>query len=171
MLIEADKRGQEYLFPWRMGNLGSPASVPPNLFLLGLMNTADRSIAMLDYALRRRFAFYTLTPRFSSAKFGQHLEKRGATQAFVSFLTSRMEALNAEISEETTRLGVGYRIGHSYFVPAEPVNAAWYLRILKTEIKPLLEEYWFDNPGKAVAHSKELEKGRDLLLEMQPIPI
>ena len=79
MLIEPDKRGEEYAIPLAYSRPDEPPfSVPPNLFVLGLMNTADRSLAMVDYALRRRFAFHTLEPRFASAKFRGFLEQRGA---------------------------------------------------------------------------------------------
>ena len=87
MLIEQDKRGEEYAIPLAYGLPGeTPFSVPSNLFLLGLMNTADRSLAMVDYALRRRFAFHTLEPQFESSKFRTFLEARGASRTLVSRL-------------------------------------------------------------------------------------
>jgi MrcB-like, N-terminal domain/AAA domain (dynein-related subfamily) len=165
MLIEPDKRGEDYAIPLAYGRPDEAAfSVPPNLFLLGLMNTADRSLAMVDYALRRRFIFHTLEPRFASAKFQTFLEARGASKTIVELIVSRMTALNSEISEDTVRLGPGYQIGHSFFVPmdaAQPLDLAWYRRIIQYEIAPLLREYWFDNQGAAETWTASLLEGID----------
>ena len=91
MLIEPDKRGEEYALPLTYGRAGEkPFSVPGNLFLLGLMNTADRSLAMVDYALRRRFAFHILEPRFKSAKFRDYLSSRNAHSDLIEIIISRM---------------------------------------------------------------------------------
>ena len=153
MLIEADKRGSEYALPLAYGRPDElPFSVPPNLFLIGLMNTADRSLAMVDYALRRRFAFHALEPKFSSEKFKAHLLARKLDPKLIDLIVSRMGALNAEICADTIRLGPGYQIGHSFFSPADATqkfDKAWYVRVVQSEISPLLQEYWFDNSERA----------------------
>ena len=163
MLIEPDKRGEEYAMPLAYGKPGRPIfSVPPNLFVLGLMNTADRSLAMVDYALRRRFAFHTLEPRFSSAKFRSFLETRGAAAKLVDTIVQRMTELNAKIADDKVRLGPGYQIGHSFFVPtdaAQTLDEGWYRRIIKYEIAPLLKEYWFDDPDAAETWTTSLLEG------------
>ena len=163
MLVEADKRGSEYELPLAYARPGEPLfSVPPNLFLVGLMNTADRSLAMVDYALRRRFAFHTLTPRYNSPKFREFLEQRGVSNELVSLIVSRMSVLNAEIAADKVRLGPGYQIGHSIFTPSDEgyeFDIKWYRRVVKSEIAPLLEEYWSDNLEKAEAWTAKLLEG------------
>ena len=153
MLIESDKRGEEYALPLTYGRSEEKHfSVPDNLYLLGLMNTADRSLAMVDYALRRRFAYHMLEPRFKSAKFRAYLNSRNVDQDVIDIIISRMAELNAEISSDTVRLGPGYQIGQSFFVPTDNVqilDGAWYKRVIQSEISPLLREYWFDNQDNA----------------------
>jgi MoxR-like ATPase len=165
LLIEPDKRGQEYAIPLAYGRPEEvPFSVPSNLFLLGLMNTADRSLAMVDYALRRRFIFHTLEPQFESEKFRAFLEARGASRALVDLIANRLAELNSEISHDKVRLGPGYKIGHSFFVPtdaSQTLDAAWYRRIIQYEIAPLLREYWFDNSEAADSWAESLLEGVD----------
>jgi MoxR-like ATPase len=149
MLLEHDKRDRKE-FAVRLAYSESHAgtfSVPPNVFLIGTMNTADRSLSMVDYALRRRFAFVTLEPGFSSPLFAKVLKDRGANDELVKEVRHRMTALNEMILNDTASLGRGYQIGHSFFVP-EPgqiVNPEWMEEIIECEIIPLLEEYWCDN--------------------------
>lgn len=144
MLIEADKRGPEYAIPLAY----SPDElfhVPENLYLLGMMNTADRSLAMVDYALRRRFSFIRLEPAFGADQFTNHMTTLGASDALVERIVIRMTELNQAIAEDP-RLGRGYEIGHSFFVPGDGSGAlddVWYERVVKGEIEPLLHEYWF----------------------------
>jgi hypothetical protein len=126
--------------------------VPSNVFLLGMMNTADRSLSFVDYALRRRFAFVTLRPEYASDKFRQHLLAKGASAAMVERIVGRMSSLNEDIAADKTNLGPGFCIGHSFFCSAsadEVFDDKWYQRVVSTEILPLLEEYWFDNPARA----------------------
>ena len=153
MLIEYDKRSPDYAIPLTYASEADPHFyVPPNLHLFGMMNTADRSLAMVDYALRRRFAFITLEPQFASPKFKQHLLQRGAPAKLAEKIIDRLGALNEKIADDTTNLGPGFCIGHSYFCPLESDEApseAWYQQVIQNEIGPLLHEYWFDNPDEA----------------------
>jgi len=151
MLIEADKRGQEWAIPLAYATDAEDRFyVPENLYVIGTMNTADRSLAMVDYALRRRFRFVTLRPEFASPAFGAHLETNGVDAGLVKRIVSRMKALNDAISADTKNLGTGYQIGHSFFCPRNGAAAddAWYRRVVQAEIVPLLQEYWFDDDKK-----------------------
>jgi hypothetical protein len=152
LLIESDKRGQVWKTRLAYASDDEPDFyVPDNLFILGMMNTADRSLSLVDYALRRRFAFVAMTPLYGSSKFRSHLEQQGIPGDTVTRITSGMAALNQEIEADRTNLGPGFRIGHSFFTPSKPVDdpSAWHRRVVETEIHPLLEEYWFDAPEKA----------------------
>jgi 5-methylcytosine-specific restriction enzyme B len=151
MLIEADKRGQEWAIPLAYAtDAEDKFYVPANLYVIGTMNTADRSLAMVDYALRRRFRFVTLRPEFGSPAFGAYLETNGVDVGLVKRIVSRMKALNDAISADTKNLGAGYQIGHSFFCPRDGAIAdeAWYRRVVQSEIVPLLQEYWFDDDKK-----------------------
>ncbi len=143
MLIETDKRGHTVT----LASSGDEFSVPSNLHLIGTMNTADRSLAMVDHALRRRFAFLTLEPGFDQPAFSEHLKRHGVKPAYIERIRICMAAVNREIAEATNHLGPGYRIGHSFFTPVEPVDdfETWYADIVEHEILPLLEEYWMDD--------------------------
>lgn len=150
MLIEPDKRGLEWAIPLAYSEaIDKRFYVPENVYLIGLMNTADRSLAMVDYALRRRFGFFDLVPQFDSEEFRDYLEEKGAERAFVETVVARMDALNVRIAEDTTNLGPGYRIGHSFFC-AIPEGVKpdwpWYRQIIDADIGPLVREYYFDNP-------------------------
>ena len=153
MLIEADKRGPDFAVPLIYHNPDEPRFyVPQNLHLIGLMNLADRSLAMVDYAMRRRFVFITLRPQYESAVFHQWLLNRSMQPELVDLIVERMSALNRQIREDPL-LGENYQIGHSYFTPRGDhfagLDMDWYRSIVRTEIVPLLKEYWFDNPKKA----------------------
>jgi 5-methylcytosine-specific restriction protein B len=153
MLIEADKRGREWAIPLAYaGETDAPFFVPDNLYVIGLMNTADRSLAMVDYALRRRFAFVDLQPGFQTLQFRDHLQQRGVDDALIQRIVRKMVALNTRIAQDTTDLGTGFCLGHSFFcaVPGErPADEVWYQRVIRSEIAPLLREYWFDDSTKA----------------------
>ena len=160
MLIEADKRGPAFAVPLVYRNPDEPRFyVPQNLYLIGLMNLADRSLAMVDYALRRRFVFVTLHPQYESELYHHWLQERGMHPTLVKLVVSRMSELNREIREDPL-LGENYQIGHSYFTPGgddfTALNEDWYRAIIRTEIVPLLREYWFDNPRKAEEMEKKL---------------
>jgi len=151
MLIEADKRGQAWSIPLAYAaDADDKFYIPSNLFFIGTMNTADRSLAMVDYALRRRFRFITLRPEFGSASFRDYLEERGVDATLASRIIGRMKALNAAIAADTKNLGPGYEIGHSYFCPHDgtAVGDAWYRGVVQSEIAPLIQEYWFDDEKK-----------------------
>jgi 5-methylcytosine-specific restriction enzyme B len=153
MLIEADKRGPAFAVPLVYHSPEEPRFyVPQNLYLVGLMNLADRSLAMVDYALRRRFVFVTLRPQYESKLFQRWLLERGMKPSLVDLIVSRMSELNRIIREDPL-LGENYQIGHSYYTPRgdnfSSLDEEWYRAIIRTEIAPLLREYWFDNPRKA----------------------
>ena len=161
MLLERDKRGARFAVPltYTVGS-GDRFSVPPNVYLIGTMNTADRSLAMVDYALRRRFAFVRLRPAFGAREFAAYLTRHRVPKPLVRRIVTRLIALNEEILEDRKRLGPGFEIGHSFFVPAGPPGEArtrdrahdeeWYRGVILSEIEPLLREYWFDDPDRVV---------------------
>ena len=150
MLIEADKRSEDYAVALIYSD--KRFHVPENVYILGMMNTADRSLALVDYALRRRFAFETLEPAYGSdygrTAFKKYLvEEKSADPDLVTRISDRMGKLNETIRNDK-ELGRGFQIGHSYFVPGkgdEPSDG-WYRHIVDTQIAPLLREYWFDAP-------------------------
>jgi hypothetical protein len=151
MLIEPDKRGKEHGIPLAYSqNAGERFYIPENLHLIGMMNTADRSLAMVDYALRRRFRFITLRPEFRSDAFEKFLGDAGATPGLTKKIVSRMNSLNEVIAADAKNLGPGYQIGHSYFCPRNGIkpDEDWYRRVIESEIVPLIQEYWFDNEQK-----------------------
>jgi hypothetical protein len=167
MLIETDKRGSAWSVPLTYSTSAEAQFfVPENLYLLGLMNTADRSLAMVDYALRRRFAFWTLQPQVSSPAFRQLLIGRAIPPEVLDKLINCLERLNKEIADDTANLGRGYRIGHSYFchdIPDGVEPTAWLKGVIETELVPLLDEYWVDDPVLAQRWAAELNsavKGR-----------
>ncbi|MGJ8639814.1 MAG: AAA family ATPase [Opitutaceae bacterium] len=161
LLIEPDKRGEHYALPLTY----TPEKnffVPENVHIIGMMNTADRSLAMVDYALRRRFAFMDLKPAFSSEKFIAHLKEHQVPVAKAKRIQLAMAALNKQISESTRDLGEGYCIGHSFFCPTQTVKNVdqWYSEIIETEIQPLLEEYWADtDKSKIETEISKLKNG------------
>lgn len=160
MLIERDKRSKEYALPLAYSDPGSaPFFVPPNVHIVGLMNTADRSLAMVDYALRRRFAFVSLKPEFESPKFKQHMLDNGMDAKLADALIIGLNQLNKAIREDALDLGEGFCIGHSYFCPdGSDMNAEWASNVLEFEIKPLLQEYWVEQPEKAESAIQEIKR-------------
>jgi 5-methylcytosine-specific restriction protein B len=142
MLLENDKRGVEV----RLLHSDEKFSVPRNVHLIGTMNTADRSLAMMDYALRRRFAFFGMKPGFGSAGFRQY-QKTLESKPF-DRLVACTEELNAAIAEDEA-LGEGFCIGHSFFCNLEKAGTKELSRIVEFELAPLLAEYWYDESAKA----------------------
>lgn len=152
LLIEHDKRAAEWAARLAYAEPeADPFHVPENVWILGMMNTADRSLSVVDYALRRRFAFVTLKPGFTSSAFGTHLAEAGVSPELISAIVQGMQELNVAISDDRVNLGPGFQIGHSFFTPAagQAVGRSWFERVVDTEIRPLLEEYWFDAPDRA----------------------
>lgn len=147
MLIEPDKRGPNHALPLTYSEAGARFSVPPNVHILGMMNTADRSLAMVDYALRRRFAFYSLEPAFGKEPFHSYLLEAEIDEDLVQLIDDRMIILNERIRRDRKNLGPGFEIGHSYFVPSgdeESLDKEWYRGVIRSQVEPLLREYWFD---------------------------
>lgn len=146
MLIENDKRGdRNKIQPLYADEL---FFIPANVYIIGMMNTADRSLAMLDYALRRRFGFFALSPAFSSERFKLYQKALNSTK--FDHLISCVEDLNQSIKDDES-LGEGFCIGHSYFCNIEPeeLTDQKLTMLVEYEIVPLLKEYWFDEPAKA----------------------
>lgn len=141
MLIESDKRGEKmkllYKDEW--------FTVPKNVRIIGMMNTADRSLAMMDYALRRRFAFYDFAPAFANETFRRYVADKNNDK--LENLIKAVDNLNNAISNDES-LGDGFRIGHSYFCTKKEITDAWLKSVVEYEIIPMLKEYWFDEPGK-----------------------
>jgi 5-methylcytosine-specific restriction protein B len=165
MLIEADKRDSSWSVPLTYASsLEAQFFVPDNVYIMGLMNTADRSLAMVDYALRRRFAFWNLKSQIASPGLRQVLVEQGLPLQFISKLIATVGAINKVIASDTANLGPGYQIGHSYFCqerPEEIEPLAWLRGVVETELTPLLEEYWVDDPGLFQKWSEELLAGFD----------
>ena len=141
MLIESDKRGIELQLLYS----DEKFSVPDNVYIIGMMNTADRSLALLDYALRRRFAFYEMKPGFNTEGFRKYCENLNNTK--FDNLIQCVEQLNVAIAGDDS-LGEGFCIGHSYFCNLKEANEQALSAIVEYELIPLLKEYWFDEPVK-----------------------
>lgn len=141
MLIEADYRDEKATLAYT----GSDFSVPKNLYIIGMMNIADRSLAMIDYALRRRFSFFDIEPAFNSDGFSNY-QNKFANETFEELIKTIKE-LNKEITKDNS-LGKGFCIGHSYFCNAEECTEAWMKDIVEFDILPMLSEYWFDDEVK-----------------------
>ncbi len=152
MLIEADKRGAKHQLQLTYSNQGEHFFIPENVHIIGTMNTADRSLAMVDYALRRRFAFFYMPPQFN-AKFEDYLQAEHRISAsMIKRIVAKVTALNKIISDDNN-LGDGFEIGHSYFctdVPKGGDEVLWYNHIVDHEIGPQLQEYWFDDKKRAL---------------------
>lgn len=140
MLIEKDYRGTKATLAYN----GMPFSVPKNLYIIGMMNTADRSLAMIDYALRRRFSFFEMAPAFESKGFKEY--QHSLDSRTFDELISEIVKLNKEISRDKS-LGKGFCIGHSYFCgkTKETCTNEWMQSVVDYDILPMLSEYWFDD--------------------------
>jgi len=159
-LLEADKRdAAEALTLTYRRPAEDKVHIPENLYIIGTMNLADRSLAIVDFALRRRFAFADLAPQFNDAWRTWVSERNGISLDFLADLASRIEVLNQRIEADRT-LGAQYRIGHSFFTPtsdvAIPDPLSWVAEIVDQEIRPLLSEYWFDEPQKVTDEADAL---------------
>jgi 5-methylcytosine-specific restriction protein B len=151
MLIENDKRGVSLQLLYS----DEKFSVPKNIYIIGMMNTADRSLAMLDYALRRRFAFFEIRPGFTTDGFREY--RMSLENEKFDKLIACVESLNNVISNDES-LGDGFCIGHSYFCNLLPdtIDDQVLSGIVEYELIPLLKEYWFDEPTKVKDWSSNL---------------
>ena len=141
MLIEADYRDEKATLAYT----GSDFSVPKNLHIIGMMNIADRSLAMIDYVLRRRFSFFDIEPAFDSEGFSSY-QKEFSSETFDK-LIEKIKKLNEAITQDQS-LGKGFCIGHSYFCNAEECTVEWMKDIVEFDILPMLSEYLFDDESK-----------------------
>ena len=152
MLIEADKRGKRINLLYN----DEQFSVPENVYIIGTMNTADRSLAMMDYALRRRFAFFNIPPAFENSKFVDYINQQNNEK--LNHLISCVKSLNEAIREDPA-LDEGVCIGHSYFCPANKIIDDDMLHnIVEYELIPLLKEYWYNEPEKVREWSDNLRR-------------
>lgn len=142
MLIEKDYRGTRATLAY--DNL--TFSVPQNLYIIGMMNTADRSLAMIDYALRRRFSFFDMEPAFDIDAFVHYQNSLDSEK--LNELIAKVKDLNRELASDRS-LGKGFCIGHSYFCGQDVYSEEWLRSIVNYDILPLLREYWFDDNDKA----------------------
>lgn len=151
MLIEGDKRGSALRLLYK----NEEFSVPPNLYIIGMMNTADRSLAVIDYALRRRFGFFDMKPGFSTEGFSHYQAK--IDSPILDSLVAAIRELNLAISDDPA-LGPGFAVGHSFVIaaPEDDTEDAWLQSVVEDELVPLLDEYWFDEPAKAEEWSGRL---------------
>ena len=145
-LIESDYRGEDTLLAYTH----EPFSVPQNVYLIGMMNTADRSLALIDYALRRRFSFFQMNPGFMSDGFKEY--QAGLNDEVFNAFVRQIVILNKEINEDPA-LGPGFQIGHSYLClkKDEEYSEEWLHSVMEYDILPTLQEYWFDDKEK-VSH-------------------
>ena len=149
-LLESSKRSRAEAMELAYSKTrGEKVYVPENLYVIGTMNVADRSLALVDLALRRRFAFVNLVPSLNSA-WQQWCASKGLDETAIAHIQTRMQALNTEIAADRA-LGPQFQIRHSYVTPHEPVHDAqtWFAEVVQSEIGPLLHEYWFDAPERA----------------------
>jgi 5-methylcytosine-specific restriction protein B len=164
-LLEAGKRtpneALELCYPDADGKR-RPVHIPENLYVVGTMNIADRSLALVDLALRRRFAFVGLEPRLGPVWRDWVVNECAVDSALVADIERRIADLNDQIAADA-RLGKQFRIGHSYVTPAHRLEAGdtkkWFQQVVDSEIGPLLDEYWFDAPDEAQKAIARLTQG------------
>ena len=161
-LLESDKRKEtEALELSYRKREGERVYIPENLYVIGTMNVADRSIAMVDFALRRRFAFVDLEPIFGSVWRNWVHDQCKIDKEFLSQVEERMNALNKQIADDSN-LGTQFRVGHSYVTPSAGEiddSREWFKQVVEIEIGPLLDEYWFDALDTAQEAKKKLLEG------------
>lgn len=162
-MLEADKRFEDNAIELAYRKEpGEKIYIPINLHIIGSMNIADRSLSVIDIALRRRFAFMDLEPTLGQAWEDWVHVKNGIEREILREFGKRMTRLNEVIAEDV-ELGEQFRIGHSYLTPAVNVEITdpvkWFKQVAKTEIGPLLLEYWFDNKHKAFEETNRLIAG------------
>lgn len=149
MLIENSYRGKEI----KLAYTDESFSVPKNLYIIGMMNTADRSLAMIDYALRRRFSFFEMKPGFTTKGFKRYIASLSNEK--LDRIIDGIQALNESISKDDS-LGSGFCIGHSYFCNQSAFSMEWLENVIEYDIEPMLKEYWFDDVQKYESHINTL---------------
>ncbi|WP_461256454.1 AAA family ATPase [Treponema sp. R80B11-R83G3] len=149
MTIEKDYRGKKITMAYN----GLHFSVPKNLYIIGMMNTADRSLAIIDYALRRRFSFFDMRPAFENDNFKSY-QKSLNNKAFDD-LIELIRELNRDIEKDAS-LGKGFCIGHSYFCGQKICTDGWLSEVIEYDLIPMLNEYWFDDEAKAQSWARKL---------------
>lgn len=149
MLIEGEYREQSVTLAY-----GGKMKVPENLYVIGMMNTADRSLALMDHALRRRFRYFEMYPGFDTDGF-KAMQKAYSNRTY-DRLIEMVKELNRAIRDDDS-LGEGYQIGHSHFCTKSACTDEWLRRVVSYDIIPTLKEYWFDD-------KKSLNKWKDALL-------
>ncbi|MGC5256050.1 AAA family ATPase [Gordonia sp. DT218] len=159
-LLEADKRKPSEALQLAYSRPDEdPIFIPENLYIIGTMNLADRSLAIVDFALRRRFAFADLSPQFNAAWQQWVSQRNGIDKTVLNGLGARIGALNSQIADDRS-LGAQYCIGHSFFTPANDTKIddppAWVRGVVEQEIRPLLAEYWFDDPERVESETAKL---------------
>ena len=162
-LLEADKRTPEHALALaHRRSVDERFHIPPNLHAIGTMNLADRSLALVDLALRRRFAFFDLEPTLNDTWRDWVSRQCDVPYEFLDDISARIGRLNEQIAADPN-LGIQFRIGHSFVVPTagEPIAdpAEWFTDVVETEIAPLLCEYWFDDPERAETARAQLLSG------------
>jgi 5-methylcytosine-specific restriction protein B len=158
-LVEGDKRGSSNRINLAYSKGAEDQFyVPENVFIIGTMNTADRSLALVDYALRRRFSFFDIKPSFHNEKFSKWMKSAGISERFISHIVQKITELNKEITENIHELGPGFCIGHSYFQSYNGLipESEWLEQVLEYDIRPLLGEYWFNEEEKVEKVLKKL---------------
>ena len=152
-VIENDKRGPENAVKILYSENDINFYIPSNLYFICAMNTADRSLKMVDYALRRRFSFFEFKPEFDKPEFKNFLKDKNVNAKTIDRIVNNISKVNQQISDDNFELGDGYCIGHSYFCPkgnsSDSFGDQWYEQIIEYEIKPLINEYYFDKPDQA----------------------
>ncbi|WP_179209973.1 MULTISPECIES: AAA family ATPase [Bacillus cereus group] len=159
MLIENDKRGKNIKLAYSQKDF----TVPANIYFVGTMNTADRSLANLDFALRRRFSFVHIEPAFTGEalnKFVAFLSNKGISERNMNRIVENIYTINQEIRSDY-RLGKGFEIGHAYFTNVKGIHDIneWYNNIVEYELVPLIEEYYFDDEIKCKELIEVLRSG------------
>lgn len=160
-LLEADKRNEDEALEltYRKSD-GERVHIPENLYVIGTMNMADRSLAMVDFALRRRFAFVNMEPALNERWSGWVHENYEVDRDALSQIKSKLDSLNQAIADDPN-LGPQFRIGHSFVTPNDKIDNPndWFRQVVQTEIGPLLDEYWYDDRQKAQEERNNLLSG------------
>lgn len=151
MLIEKDKRNEKLTLAYSKNKF----FIPKNVYILGMMNTADRSLAFMDFALRRRFAFVDIKPAFKNEKFINY--QKSINNNYFDKVINKIIELNEEIKNDES-LGEGFMIGHSHFCELEGNYEESLKSILKFDIIPMIKEYWFDNLDMKEKWENEINK-------------